>query len=88
MLTVFLKWRKIGNAKNVLSLPVTKFEIPKQISPAASIYLIGQGDVDHNRLLITVLFRLICKGLLLIKGASIQRSKKEVGQISDYELFF
>lgn len=87
-LTVFLRWRKIGNSKNVLSFPVTKFEIPKQISPTASIYLIRQGDVDHNRLLITVLFSLICNGLLLIKGSTIQRSEKEVGDISNDELFF
>jgi len=87
-LTVFLRWRKIGNPKNVLSFPVTKFEIPKQISPTASIYLIRQGDVDHNRLLITVLFSLICNGLLLIKGSTIQRSEKEVGDISNDELFF
>ena len=88
LLTVFLRWRKIGNPKNVLSFPVTKFEIPKQISPTASIYLIRQGDVDPNRLLITVLFSLICNGLLLIKGSTIQRSEKVSGDISSDELFF
>ena len=88
LLTVFLRWRKIGNPQNVLSFPVTKFEIPKQISPTASFYLIRQGNVDPNRLLITVFFSLICKGLLLINGPKIQRSGKEVGEISNDEIFF
>ena len=87
-LTVLLRWRKIGNPQNVLSFPVTKFEIPKQISPTASLHLIRLGNVDPNRILITVLFSLICKGLLLISSPYIRRSLKEVNEVFSDELFF
>ena len=88
LLTVFLRCRKIGNPQNVLSFQVTKFEFPKQISPTASLFLIKQGSVDHIRALITVLFSLICKGLLLINDPNIRGSRKEVNKVSNDELFF
>ena len=55
LITLYFRWRKMGDPRNILSEARPQFNQPDNLSPTASLYLLGMGNIGKEKLIITPL---------------------------------
>lgn len=85
LITLYFRWRKMGDPRNILSEARPQFNQPDNLSPTASLYLLGMGNIDEEKLIITPLLSLASKGVLALSKSRITRLSGNRAKLSPDE---
>ena len=85
LITLYFRWRKMGDPRNILSQAGPQFNQVDNLSPTASLYLLGMGDIDEEKLIITPLLSLASKSVLALSKSRITRLSGNPAKLSPDE---